>query len=104
MNFIVWKADCILTSNNQVSNFSTFTTFFKRYIEFDSVLYHTCGHGHKLFTTEGGCTEAQMEFLLKLLETRDLTINKDQIETYRIIFDTWDIKLSDDATLQVIVR
>ncbi len=104
-NFIVWRADCVLNSNNTESKYSTFTTFFKRYSDFDSVLYHTCGHGgHNLFSTEGGCTQSQMEFLLKLLETKNLTINKEQMDEYRIIPNDWNIKLSDDATLQIIVK
>ncbi len=102
--FIAWKAECVLTSYDETSEFSTFTTFFKRYAETESMLYHTCGHdGQNLFSTEGGCSEAQMKFLLKLLETKEVTLNKEQIEAYRIIFQSWSFNLSDNATLKVTI-
>ena len=102
-NFIVWKAECELISNGETKNYSTFTTFFKRYADDpDSVLYHTCGHsGQNLFTTEGGCSQGQMKFLLELLETRKVTLNKEQMEDNRIIFKYYPFNLSDDATLKI---
>jgi hypothetical protein len=102
--FIVWKAECLLTSNNKFTEFKTFTTFFKRYADIDSVLYHTCGHdGQNLFATEGGCKEIQMEFLLKLLTDKNIVLNKEQIENYRIILPNYS-NLSDDATLQITIK
>jgi len=102
--FIVWKTECLLTNNNKFIVFKTFTTFFKRYAESDSVLYHTCGHdGQNLFATEGGCSKEQMEFLLKLLTDKNIVLNKEQIESYRIILPNYS-KLDDDATLQIIIK
>jgi hypothetical protein len=102
--FIVWKANCVLTDNKKTKEYQTFTTFFKRYQDSDSVLYHTCGHdGINLFSTEGGCTENQMKFLLKLLKDREVTLNREQIESNRIfVVNRTDI--SDDATLQITIK
>jgi len=101
--FIAWKAKCILT-NNKIEEFDTFTIFFKRYQELDSVLYHTCGHdGQNLFATEGGCSETQMEFLLKLLTDYSIVLNKEQIESYRIILPDY-YNLNDNATLQITIK
>jgi hypothetical protein len=102
--FISWKAECLLTNDNRFIVFKTFTTFFKRYIESDSVLYHTCGHdGQNLFSTEGGCSKDQMTFLLKLLTDKNIVLNKQQIESYRIILPNHS-NLSDNPTLQITIK
>jgi len=69
--FIVWKAMVMIENpNGKNIIYPTFTTFFNRYSDTTSPIYHTCGHhGRNLFNTEGGISLQQMEFLHKLLST-----------------------------------
>jgi hypothetical protein len=86
--FIVWKAQVIIDKlDNTYSTFNIFTTFFKRYSESTSCTYHTCGHhGIILFSTEGGATLEQMNFLYELLSTGSYQLNYSQAEKIKLYY------------------
>lgn len=86
--FIVWKAMVTIENPNRPDIvYPTFTTFFKRYPDTTSIVYHTCGHdGRNLFNTEGGTVLQQMEFLHKLLLTGSAELNFDQANALRISY------------------
>jgi len=89
-NFIVWKAQVIIdkSDDKSPSTYNTFTTFFKRYSEPTSCVYHTCGHDGKiLFDTVGGATLEQMSFLYTLLSTRTSELNYYQAEKLKLSYE-----------------
>ena len=86
--FITVLADINYADNTTVS---TFTTFFKRYTDVDSCLWHSCGRYRKLMDTEGGMNVPQLTFLRDLLKNGsvvfgdgidDEIIEKIRLKTY----------------------
>jgi hypothetical protein len=87
--FIVWKAQVIIDKLDDTApvTFNTFTTFFKRYCDSTSYVYHTCGHdGRILFNTDGGTTLEQMNFLYGLLSTGSAELNYSQAEKLKLSY------------------
>ena len=86
--FIVWKAMVTIEKPNQPNTiYPTFTTFFKRYQDYSSLVYHACGnHGRNLFSTEGGINLKQMEFLHKLLSTGSCELDYEQANHFRLLY------------------
>lgn len=84
--FIVWKALVTIENpNGKNIVYPTFTTFFKRYPDATSLVYHTCGHdGRNLFDTDGGTTLQQMEFLHRLLSTGSAELTLDLANELRL--------------------
>lgn len=79
--FIVFRADFV-SENGDTKK--TFTTFFKRYSDRET-LYHAAGHdGLLLFRTEGGTTVEQMQFLLDLLEKKEVVITPEMVKILRL--------------------
>lgn len=85
-DFIVWKARVIVQMPGKPDYvYSTFSTFFQRYADSSSRVYHICGHdGRNLFRTEGGASLAQMEFLYNFLSKGYAELDYSQAETLRI--------------------
>jgi hypothetical protein len=62
------------------SSIKTFSTFFKRYNDYDSILWHCCGHGGlNLMLTDGGMNTEQFEFLDELLCLKQINLTKEII-------------------------
>jgi hypothetical protein len=97
--FIVWKAQVTINKpDGSSNNYNTFTTFFKRYPDLSSRVYHTCGHyGKNLFNTHGGANLKQMEFLYKFLSDGYAELDLTQADSIKLAYpyendDIWNNK------------
>lgn len=84
--FYVFKATIFV--NDKKCN--TFTTFFKRYSDYSSLLWHTAGHyGRQLFNTEyfGGARLAHMQFLLNLFTNKEVVLTREEATNLGIYRD-----------------
>ena len=85
-----------------------FTTFFQRYPSEsesnDEVLYHTAGHyGTHMFTTTGGSSLVQMEYVRDFVRDRRIDLTVDQMKLFRIGYrDTFDLEQVDPNTVDTI--
>jgi hypothetical protein len=89
--FIVFKSRMIMGDKGPIE---CFTTFFKRYTEESSIVYHTAGHyGRFLFATEGGTTLSQIRILYDLLANGMVEMTYQELRENRII------QFRDDYTI-----
>jgi hypothetical protein len=78
---LVVKATFTLSNGQKIHSFST---FFQRYSD-SQITWHCCGHyGLNLMNTEGSMELKQFEFLEKLLRVKEIELNDDIINEYRL--------------------
>ena len=84
--FVSMCVDIVYTDNVTVP---TFTTFFKRYSEECSTVYHACGMYRKLFNTDGGMNIPQFTLIRDLLKNGQVVFDEntsdESIERLRLL-------------------
>jgi hypothetical protein len=83
--FIVIKAKIIFNDDNQdIKEIDTFSTFFQRYHDSDT-LWHCCGHyGLNLIETSGGMNLDQILFIKSLIYDGYYNLNLDILKKIRL--------------------
>lgn len=100
--FLVFKSEVRVDGERN----RLFTIFFQRYPSEsdDEVLYHTAGHyGTHMFTTTGGSSLVQMEYVRDFVRDGQIDLTVDQMKLFRIGYrNPFDLEHVDPNTVDTI--